>query len=157
MLFRTRDLPVRQRTQLINALRGHLAEHGVGAPQGPTNLKILAEAVDAETTSLPLLVMEPSRVFLEQIDGLSRTVINSIRRRPTKPPAAQRRFACKPCQTWGRSRPLQLRLSRRRWQFLRVDATSPHGSDLFPDNTQRAPSRLSGKHRDGGSATSGGC
>ena len=35
MLFRTRDLLVRQRTQLINALRGHLAEHGVVAPQGP--------------------------------------------------------------------------------------------------------------------------
>jgi transposase len=33
MLFRTRDLFVRQRTQLINALRGHLAEHGVVAPQ----------------------------------------------------------------------------------------------------------------------------
>lgn len=31
MLFRTRDLLVRQRTQLINALRGHLAEHGVVA------------------------------------------------------------------------------------------------------------------------------
>jgi len=29
MVFRTRDLLVRQRTQLINALRGHLAEHGV--------------------------------------------------------------------------------------------------------------------------------
>ncbi len=28
MIFRTRDLLVRQRTQLINALRGHLAEHG---------------------------------------------------------------------------------------------------------------------------------
>ena len=34
MIFRTRDLLVRQRTQLINALRGHLAEHGVVAPQG---------------------------------------------------------------------------------------------------------------------------
>ena len=29
MLFRTRDLLVRQRTQTINALRGHLAEFGV--------------------------------------------------------------------------------------------------------------------------------
>ena len=38
MLFRTRDLLVRQRTQLINALRGHLAEFGVVAPQGPANL-----------------------------------------------------------------------------------------------------------------------
>ena len=35
MLFRTRDLLVRQRTQTINALRGHLAEYGVTAPQGP--------------------------------------------------------------------------------------------------------------------------
>ena len=33
MIFRTRDLLVRQRTQLINALRGHLAEHGVIAPR----------------------------------------------------------------------------------------------------------------------------
>jgi transposase len=34
ILFRTRDLFVRQRTQLINALRAHLAEQGVIAPQG---------------------------------------------------------------------------------------------------------------------------
>ncbi len=58
MLFRTRDLLVRQRTQLINALRGHLAEHGVVAPQGPANVKGLAEAIESETTSLPLLVVE---------------------------------------------------------------------------------------------------
>jgi transposase len=34
MIFRTRDLLVRQRTQLVNALRGHLAEHGIVA-RGP--------------------------------------------------------------------------------------------------------------------------
>ena len=34
MLFRTRDLLVRQRTQTINTLRGHLAEFGVVAPKG---------------------------------------------------------------------------------------------------------------------------
>jgi transposase len=39
MVFGTRDLLVRQRTQLINALRGHLAEHGVVAPQGMANVK----------------------------------------------------------------------------------------------------------------------
>jgi len=33
MVFRTRDLFVRQRTQTINALRAHLAEHGLIAPQ----------------------------------------------------------------------------------------------------------------------------
>ena len=74
MLFRTRDLLVRQRTQLINALRGHLAEHGVVAPQGPANLKGLAEAIESEITPLPLLVVELSRVFLDQIDGLSKRI-----------------------------------------------------------------------------------
>ncbi len=34
MLLRARDLLARQRAQLLNALRGHLAEHGVVAPQG---------------------------------------------------------------------------------------------------------------------------
>lgn len=73
MLFRTRDLLVRQRTQLINALRGHLAEHGLVAPQGPANLKGLAEAVESQTP-LPLLVVELSRVLLDQIDGLSKRI-----------------------------------------------------------------------------------
>ncbi len=50
MLFRTRDLLVRQRTQVINALRGHLAEHGVVAAQGPAHVKQLADAV-ADPTS----------------------------------------------------------------------------------------------------------
>ena len=74
MLFRTRDLLVRQRTQLINALRGHLAEHGIVAPQGPTNVQVLAKAIEEATTSLPLLVVELSRVFLDQIDGLSKKI-----------------------------------------------------------------------------------
>jgi transposase len=74
MLFRTRDIFIRQRTQLINALRGHLSEHGVVAPQGPANVRVLAEAIEHETTSLPLLVVELSRVFLEQIDGLSKKI-----------------------------------------------------------------------------------
>jgi transposase len=34
LVFRTRDLLVRQRTQLINAIRGHLAEYGWIAPKG---------------------------------------------------------------------------------------------------------------------------
>ena len=47
MLFRTRDLLVRQRTQLINALRGHLAECWRGGwPQGPANLRPLSQAVE---------------------------------------------------------------------------------------------------------------
>lgn len=74
MLFRTRDLLVRQRTQLINALRGHLAEHGIVAPQGPANVKTLEQAIEDETTSLPLLVTELARLYLEQIGHLSRKI-----------------------------------------------------------------------------------
>lgn len=33
MLFRTREMFVRQRTQLINAVRAHLAEYGIVLPQ----------------------------------------------------------------------------------------------------------------------------
>jgi transposase len=74
MLFRTRDLLVRQRTQLINALRGQLSEHGVVTPEGPANVAILAQAIDDMTASLPLLVVELARVYLDQIDRLSETV-----------------------------------------------------------------------------------
>ena len=74
MLFRTRDVLVRQRTQLINALRGHLSEHGVVAAQGPANVKVLEAAVEDQTTSLPLLVVELAHVFLDQIEGLSKKI-----------------------------------------------------------------------------------
>ena len=41
MLHRTRDLLMRQRTQVINALRAHLGELGMTAAQGPAGLKEL--------------------------------------------------------------------------------------------------------------------
>ena len=67
MAFRTRDLLVRQRTQLINALRGHLAEHGVVAPQGRASVKRLAEAIDDGQGGLPDMVREIGGVYLDQI------------------------------------------------------------------------------------------
>jgi transposase len=67
MIFRTRDLLVRQRTQLINALRGHLAEYGVVAPRGPAHVGQLAAVVDDEGSQLPGLVRELARLHLEQI------------------------------------------------------------------------------------------
>ena len=46
MVFRTRDLVVRQRTQLINAIRGHLAEYGWVAPKGPSHVAMLADILE---------------------------------------------------------------------------------------------------------------
>ena len=58
MLFRTRDLLVRQRTQTINALRGHMAEFGVIAPRGPAHLGRLAAAIEDADSGLPDLIRE---------------------------------------------------------------------------------------------------
>jgi transposase len=45
MLHRARDLLMRQRTQVINALRAHLAELGITAEQGTTGLKELLRII----------------------------------------------------------------------------------------------------------------
>ena len=74
MLFRTRDLLVRQRTQTINALRGHLAEFGVVAPQGPAHVGRLASALDDPDSGLPGQVRELSRLLLEQVAGLGEKI-----------------------------------------------------------------------------------
>jgi transposase len=74
MIFRTRDLLVRQRTQLINALRGHLAEHGEVAPHGIVHVKRLADVIGDETTALPATVREIGRLYLEQIDVLNERI-----------------------------------------------------------------------------------
>ena len=54
MLHRTRELLVSQRTGLINALRGHLAEFGVVAAQGAQNIApLLAAVADGADARLP--------------------------------------------------------------------------------------------------------
>jgi transposase len=54
LVFRTRDLLVRQRTQTINAIRGHLAEYGWVAPRGPSWVAMLGDLVDGDLgASLP--------------------------------------------------------------------------------------------------------
>ena len=71
MLFRTRDLLVRQRTQTINALRGHLAEFGVVAPKGPVHIHRLASALEDQVSDLPEAVCALGGLLFEQIEGLN--------------------------------------------------------------------------------------
>jgi transposase len=52
-VFRVRELLIRQRTQAINALRGHLAEFGEVVPQGALNARRLIALVEARDTGLP--------------------------------------------------------------------------------------------------------
>ena len=75
MLFRTRDLLVRQRTQTINALRGHLAEFGLIAPQGPAHVSRLESALMDTHSRLPERVRELGGLLLEQIAGLNEKIV----------------------------------------------------------------------------------
>merc|ERR1712173_448513 len=74
MLFRTRQMFVGQRTQMINALRGHLAEHGLVAARGPAHLKQLVDALADNDTVLHIEVRELGRMYLEQIEGMNTRV-----------------------------------------------------------------------------------
>lgn len=77
MVFRTRDLLVRQRTQLINAIRGHLAEFGWVAPKGPSHVAVLASQLDKSEelgASLPEAARTMFIVMTEQLEQLSKQV-----------------------------------------------------------------------------------
>lgn len=69
--FRTHQCFVRQRTQLINALRGHLAEFGIIVAQGPVHLReIVGLLENGEAEVIPDKVKEIARLYLDQIDVL---------------------------------------------------------------------------------------
>ena len=63
MLHRARDLLVRQRTMLINALRGHCGEFGMVVAQGASKVTIL----DRDDARLPALAREALGSLVEQL------------------------------------------------------------------------------------------
>lgn len=70
MPHKTRDLLVRQRTMLINGLRGHLAEFGIIAAKGPGGVKAVTEALHEEQDRLPELARLASHGIVEQLRQL---------------------------------------------------------------------------------------
>ena len=71
MVFRVRELLIRQRTQTINALRGHLTEFGEVVPQGAANAARLITIVEDAAGGLPedaratLLVLIETKMRLD--------------------------------------------------------------------------------------------
>jgi len=53
MVFPVRELLIRQRTQAINALRGHLTEFGQIVPQGAANASKLISVVEGPDSGIP--------------------------------------------------------------------------------------------------------
>ncbi len=74
VVFRARELLVHQRTQTINALRGHLAEFGLVAPLGVHNVRKLEEAFHGSEKFFPALAPPVIRLLIERIHELDAEV-----------------------------------------------------------------------------------
>lgn len=81
ILHRSRDLLIRQRTQLINAVRAHLAEIGLVAATGADGLKALLIIVReaAETKRLPEPMRQALQALVDQLAALA-TQISTLER-----------------------------------------------------------------------------
>ena len=78
MLHRVRDLLMRQRTQVINALRAHLAELGIVAAQGREGIKELLKIIASEEDAgLPVDAHASLVVLAAELQAMQ-TMIGSI-------------------------------------------------------------------------------
>lgn len=77
VLHRTRELLVRQRTMLINAIRGHCAEFGMIVAQGARRVSELVEQVrEATTSALPDLARSVVLMMADQLSALAVQIHN---------------------------------------------------------------------------------
>src|ERR671916_1952974 len=74
LVFRARDLLVRQRTQIINALRGHLAEFGIVAAKGPARVPQLMQAVEDPAEPIPEIARPILQMLIETLRGLDEQI-----------------------------------------------------------------------------------
>ena len=83
MMHRARDLLIRQRTMLVNALRGHLAEFGLIEAQGLHKVaRLIAIVMDEKDGRIPDIARQVLKVIVSQIEhiqtqiaGLERQVL----------------------------------------------------------------------------------
>ena len=81
MLHRTRDLLMRQRTQVINALRAHMAELGIVSAQGREGIKELLKIIASEQDARLPVDAHTSLVVLAAGLQAVQTMIGSIEKR----------------------------------------------------------------------------
>ena len=72
---RSRDLLVKQRTMLVNAVRAHMAEFGIIVPQGLRNITKLEEKL-ADTTASPVpeIAWDVLNLLFLQVQTLSEKI-----------------------------------------------------------------------------------
>jgi transposase len=75
VIHRVRETLVAQKTQLINALRAHLAEFGIVAPQGAGKVsQLIAVVADPEDTRVPALARTVLQGLVDQLRDTERRV-----------------------------------------------------------------------------------
>jgi transposase len=74
LVFRGRDLLVRQRTQIINALRGHLTEFGFVVAKGPAHVPQLIQAVEDGTEPIPEIARPILQMLVEMLHRLNEQI-----------------------------------------------------------------------------------
>ena len=92
-MFRARDLLVRQRTQCVNALRGHLFEYGYVFPQGITHVATLVALIKDPQSSLPEGVRVILKLLVDTFTALEAQIAEldaEINRRSKADPTARR-------------------------------------------------------------------
>jgi transposase len=158
MLHRARELLVRQRTMVINALRGHCAELGLIVAQGASKVEELVAIIeDPGDVRLPPLAREALGSLVEQLRS-AQARIKQLRRRfwhgtdPTRRAAVLRRSpasASSPRRRWSRR-------SEMARSSARAGSSRP-GSVSCPGNTRVAARTDWGAYRSAGMAISGAC
>ena len=79
MLLAVRELLVRQRTQMVNALRGHAAEMGLVAAQGERGLAELRAAISADA-SLPQAAAQALALLGSEVDRIEARLTEADKR-----------------------------------------------------------------------------
>lgn len=81
MLHRTRQLFVRQRTTLINAIRAHMAEYGIVAGVGRNGVEVLLELIaKGEDDRIPPAARECLMALAVQLQLVKRQILEADRR-----------------------------------------------------------------------------
>lgn len=93
VVFRARDLLVRQRTQIMNGLRGYLAEFGYVAPKGVMYVQRLVAEIEDPASQLPPAARVSLQVMVRMLAALETEIASldaEIARRAKEDPVARR-------------------------------------------------------------------
>ena len=158
MLHRARELLVRQRTMVINALRGHCAELGLIVAQGASKVEELVAIIeDPGDVRLPPLAREALGSLVEQLHSAQARIkqLEATLLAWHRSNQASRRLATIPGVGVITATALVATIGDGA-QFARAGSSRP-GSVSCPDNTRVAARTGWGGSRSAGMAISGAC